>query len=215
MEIRAGSSRYDRIVGETIYWCRRPFPLLHSRVFFFPKDVTLFHTTILSGGTNEKATLSNSSMATSRVINFARSPNAQVYVYFKFSVEVKYEKIEIFHQALRSFVRARPREWANFGAFRSTKIMADLGYIEYVTFLVHVRPEKSIACISVLHLPHIQFSFSFHSFLLARSLAKCDGCLDKQSGSCFVWERIIEEIGHAIQESTVTRHTELTGRQHW
>lgn len=89
----------------------------------------MFHTTILSGGTNEKATLSNSSMAASRIINFARSPNAQVYVYFKFSVEVKYEKIEIFHQALKSFVRARPREWANFGAFRSTKIMADLGYI--------------------------------------------------------------------------------------
>lgn len=68
-------------------------------------------------------------MAASRIINLARSPNAQVYVYFKFSVEVKYEKIEIFHQALKSFVRARPREWANFGNFRSTRIMADLGYI--------------------------------------------------------------------------------------
>jgi hypothetical protein len=153
-------------------------------------------------------------MATSRVINFARSPNAQIYVYFKFSVEVKYEKIEIFHQALRSFVRARPREWANFGAFRSTKIMADLGYIEYVTFLVHVRAEMGVACTctSVRFVPHTYFFLCM--LILARSLAKCDGYLDEQSGSCFVWERIVEKVGYAIQESTVTRHTKPTGRQH-
>lgn len=93
------------------------------------QDVTLFNTTLVYGVTNERATLSNSSMANSRILNMARSPNAQVFVFFKFSVEVEYEKVDVFQQALRKFVRARPREWANFGAFRSTKIVADLGYI--------------------------------------------------------------------------------------
>ncbi len=89
----------------------------------------MFNTTLVYGATNERATLSNSSMASSRILNMARSPNAQVFVFFKFSVEVEYEKVEVFQQALRKFVRARPREWANFAAFRPTKIMADLGYI--------------------------------------------------------------------------------------
>ncbi|GAX27063.1 hypothetical protein FisN_9Lh385 [Fistulifera solaris] len=112
------------------------------------KDVTLFNTTLVYGVTNERATLSNSSMANSRILNMARSPNAQVFVFFKFSVEVEYEKVEVFQQALRKFVRARPREWANFAAFRPTKIMADLGYIEYITILVHRESWQNVGAVN-------------------------------------------------------------------
>jgi len=93
------------------------------------QDVTLFATTAVNVLTNEKATMSNGSMASSRIINLARSPKAFVYIYLKFSTEVEYEKIQIFEQALRKFVRARPREWANFICFRATLIQADQGYI--------------------------------------------------------------------------------------
>ena len=59
----------------------------------------------------------------------ARSPNASAYIYLKFSTSVPFEKIQIFEQAVRQFVKARPREWGNFSAFRATQILADLGYI--------------------------------------------------------------------------------------
>ena len=59
----------------------------------------------------------------------ARSPKANVYIYLKFSTSIPYERIQIFEQALREFVKARPREWANFSGFRATKVLADLAYI--------------------------------------------------------------------------------------
>jgi hypothetical protein len=59
----------------------------------------------------------------------ARSPNACVYIYVKFSTAVPYQSIKTFEQVLREFVLARPREWANFGGFRATHVVADLGYI--------------------------------------------------------------------------------------
>lgn len=58
----------------------------------------------------------------------ARSPNAFVYINLKFSTSIPFEKIQIFEQALRQFVKARPREWNNFSSFRATQIVADLGY---------------------------------------------------------------------------------------
>ena len=59
----------------------------------------------------------------------ARSPNGVIYIYLKFSTSVPYERIQIFEQALREFVKARPREWADFSGFRATQVLADLGYI--------------------------------------------------------------------------------------
>lgn len=78
------------------------------------KDVNLFATTAVFATTGEKATLSNGALASSRIINMARSPNAILYIYLKFSTSVPYDRIQIFEQALRQFVKARPREWANF-----------------------------------------------------------------------------------------------------
>jgi hypothetical protein len=59
----------------------------------------------------------------------ARSPKAIPCIYLKFSTSVPYGKIQIFEQALREFVKARPREWADFQGFRATEVLADLGYI--------------------------------------------------------------------------------------
>jgi small-conductance mechanosensitive channel len=53
------------------------------------EDVTLFTTTVVNVWTNERATLSNGSLASSRIINAARSPQAYLYVYLKFSVDGK------------------------------------------------------------------------------------------------------------------------------
>ena len=93
------------------------------------KDVNLFSTTCVFGTTGERATLSNGSLANSRVINMARSPNAVIYVYNKFPTSVPFHRVKVFEQSLTSFVKARPREWVNMIGFRATAVMADLGYI--------------------------------------------------------------------------------------
>jgi hypothetical protein len=104
---------------------------------WFVRDVTLFTTTVVFATTNERATLSNGSLAASRIINATRSPKALLYVYLKFGIEVPYEKIQIFQESLTRFVKARPREWLNLSGFRATNIQADQGYIEYVVVLQH------------------------------------------------------------------------------
>jgi hypothetical protein len=73
--------------------------------------------------------VSNGSIASSRIINMARSKKAILSVTNKFSTDVQFDKIQIFEEALRKFVRDRPREWASFIAFRATAVMSDLGYI--------------------------------------------------------------------------------------
>ena len=93
------------------------------------KDVNLFSTTAIFATTNERATLSNGSLANSRIINMARSPNAVGYIYFKFATGVPYERVQIFEKALTQFIKDRPREWVGILGFRATQVMADLGYI--------------------------------------------------------------------------------------
>jgi Mechanosensitive ion channel len=111
------------------------------------KDVTLFHTTLVYGATGERATMANGSLASSRVINMARSPKACVGIDLKFATDAPHERIKIFDQTLRDFVKARPREWANFNGFRAGKICADLGYIEYSVSLSHREAWQNIIAI--------------------------------------------------------------------
>lgn len=82
--------------------------------------------------TNERATLSNGSLANSRIINVTRSQQAQLYILFKFPIDAPYEKLEVFHSAVERYVRNRPREWLAMGSFRATGVHADKGYIEYI-----------------------------------------------------------------------------------
>jgi small-conductance mechanosensitive channel len=93
------------------------------------QDVTLFHTVAVFGMTGERASMSNGSLASSRVLNMARSPNAIVYVYVKFSTTVAYPTIQMFEHLLQEFVQSRPREWTNLASFRATRVVADLGFI--------------------------------------------------------------------------------------
>ena len=97
------------------------------------QDVTLFHTVAVFGMTGERASMSNGSLASSRVLNMARSPNAIVYVYVKFSTTVTYRTIQMFEHILREFVQSRPREWSNLASFRATRVVADLGFIGTMT----------------------------------------------------------------------------------
>lgn len=48
------------------------------------ENITLFETTAIWGPTNERCSLSNASLAYSRIINGARSPQAQIWIHLKF-----------------------------------------------------------------------------------------------------------------------------------
>jgi hypothetical protein len=87
--------------------------------------------------TNERATLSNGSLANSRIINSSRSPQAYLYILLKFHVDVSYEQMETFHTALEKYFRNRPREWLSLVSFRATSVEADRGYIEYIVVGQH------------------------------------------------------------------------------
>jgi hypothetical protein len=104
---------------------------------WFVEDVTLYYTTVRLGATNEVATIANSSLAHSRIVNAARSLKAVVYITLKFGFDVPYTKVQLFKTTVESFIKARPREWLNCSAIRSTRVEADLGYIEYVIVLQH------------------------------------------------------------------------------
>lgn len=120
-------------------------------MFPFPawivQDVTLFHTIAIFSPTGERASMSNGSLASSRVLNMSRSPNACVYVNLHFPTSVPYERIQQFESLLRDFIQARPREWAHFAAFRATSVIANLGLIGYEVMLIHRESWHSIQSI--------------------------------------------------------------------
>lgn len=92
---------------------------------------------IVAGTTNERATISNGTLASSRIINAARSPNAVVYVNLKFGIDVPYERIQVFQCAVEAHIKARPREWLAFLGFRAFGISVDRGFIEYKVVVQH------------------------------------------------------------------------------
>jgi len=95
-------------------------------------DISLFHTTIRFGMTREVATVSNGSLARSRIINANRSDKAQLNVNMKFGVDVPLSKVLQFKSAVQQYVHDRPREFASRSiGFRLTRVETDLGFVEY------------------------------------------------------------------------------------
>lgn len=101
------------------------------------ENVTLFETTAIWGPTQERCSLSNGSLANSRIINGARSPQAQFWIFLRIPIDTPYEKILIFKSAIEEYLKARPREWLSLNGFRAHSIVADKGYIEYAVVVQH------------------------------------------------------------------------------
>lgn len=96
------------------------------------ENVTLFDTTVVFLPTNERASLSNGSLANSRIINWARSPQAQFHIFLQFPLDTPYEKIVLFKNAIEEYMKARPREWRALNGFRANQVMARDNFIEYL-----------------------------------------------------------------------------------
>lgn len=111
------------------------------------ENIDLFTTTVRFGMTREVATLSNGSLARSRIINMKRSDQAQVIISLKFGVGEPFQKIKVFRKAVEQFVKDRVQEWIEMSAFRSTRVEADLGYIEYVVVLKHRESWQQVSLV--------------------------------------------------------------------
>jgi len=103
------------------------------------RDINLFTTTVIFAYTNEIATLSNGSIANSRVMNGARSLPAIVYVTLRFGVDTSLDKIDIFREALSQYVERRPREWTKLLRITNRNVQADEGFVEYLVAFQHVN----------------------------------------------------------------------------
>lgn len=110
---------------------------LDGSMTWFVEKVDLYTTTARNAVTNEVATIANGSLATSRIINAARSPNAVVHMKLKFGLDVPYTKVQLFRKTVETFVKARPREWLTMIAFWASRVEADRGFIEYVISCQH------------------------------------------------------------------------------
>jgi len=114
---------------------------------WFVKDVTLFATTVVFAATNEVATFSNGSLAASRIINAARSPQGVLFFNIKFPIGTSYNTLKVFRGCLEKFVTARPREWVKFLAFRATQVVADSGFVEYLVCAQHRQSWQEVGAL--------------------------------------------------------------------
>lgn len=111
----------------------------YGNQFWFVQGITLFTTTLRSALTNEVCTISNGALASKKIINAARSPKAQVFIYIKLSLEVPFEKIQLLGSILKEFISDRPREWITLSSFRGMTFECEQGYVEYELVAQHVE----------------------------------------------------------------------------
>jgi hypothetical protein len=82
------------------------------------EDINLFTTTLRYGATNEVATVSNGSIASSRIVNCQRSQNALITLELQFALDATEEKMCQYQAMIEQYIRERPRTWDGFGFFR-------------------------------------------------------------------------------------------------
>jgi hypothetical protein len=85
----------------------------------------------------ETATVANGALASSRIVNWARSPNARFVIFLYFPIETKYETLTLFRGAIEEYMKARPREWLAFNALRVLNVFTDKGYIQMELVVQH------------------------------------------------------------------------------
>jgi hypothetical protein len=109
------------------------------------QKVTLFETVACWVPTQEQASFNNGSLASSRVINWRRSPNTRVNIQLHFPIETNYEQIEIFKRAVEEFIKVRPREWLQLHGFRVDRILTEQSYMQVTLLIQHRDSWQNIA----------------------------------------------------------------------
>lgn len=111
------------------------------------EDINLFYTKIRFAQTNEFATISNGSIAMSRIVNFARSPNALVTLRFRFDIKAPKDRIGRFRLKVEKYVNERPRQWESILFFRL--VHAKENYREHILKVRHHRSWQDTSTVAV------------------------------------------------------------------
>lgn len=83
-----------------------------STAGWFVEEMSLTHCVVRLSTTNEVASIKNSTIASSRIINCNRSPNAIVVIEMPIHLSIfQGTKLKLFKAALEKFVKDRPRTW--------------------------------------------------------------------------------------------------------
>jgi small-conductance mechanosensitive channel len=101
------------------------------------EDVNLFTTKVVFLYTMERASLSNGSLANSRIINSSESTEAYLWTTLKFPIDVTFDKLQIFQRALEEFIKNRPREFLSYLDFRVMQVEVDKGSLSYLLGAQH------------------------------------------------------------------------------
>ncbi|KAL7573195.1 hypothetical protein ACA910_018852 [Epithemia clementina (nom. ined.)] len=139
-----GPSVSKYVQGVLLIAARRPYDL-GDRIFitgsnslenpgvahsWFVEDINLWCTTLRYARTNEVSTINNAAIASSRIVNCNRSPNAIVEVDFYSNLSIlEGKKLVEFRTALERYVKDHPRTWEAVAFIRHDKYDADVGKI--------------------------------------------------------------------------------------
>ncbi len=106
---------------------------------WFVEDVSLWKTTLRHAASNQVSTVTNGAIASSRIINFARSQKALVNLNLLFRSEASGQQISLFRSAVEKYVRDNPRIWSSLVFFFITKVDPDAECTEYLLRFQHQK----------------------------------------------------------------------------
>ena len=106
---------------------------------WFIEDVSLWKTTLRHAASNQVSTVTNGAIASSRIINYARSQKALVNLPLLFRSEASGQQISLFRAAVEKYIKDNPRVWASLVTFFIVKIDPDAESVEYLMRFSHQR----------------------------------------------------------------------------
>lgn len=105
---------------------------------WFVEDITLATTTLRCAKTNEVCTVNNSSIASTRIVNLARSPNATIH--FEFAAHLSIfdgDRLDQFRKEMEKYVEERPRVWESVRHIRHAMFDADSERVDISVAIRH------------------------------------------------------------------------------
>lgn len=111
------------------------------QVMWIVEDCNLFTTTLRLTRSNEVSTISNGSIANTRIVNHARSKKAVVNLKLPMTLSrVTHEHITIVKSALTQYIHDNPRVWYRLINWRMAKVVTNHDFILFSAQVQHVRP---------------------------------------------------------------------------
>jgi Mechanosensitive ion channel len=110
------------------------------------EDITLTTSTLRFAATNEVATINNSSVANSRIVNCSRSPKAQVTINVKLLLDASQRQLEELRLKIELYLE-ESRVWVGLILYRAEDINNEIGYVVMTYRAQHIKSWQELAAI--------------------------------------------------------------------